>query len=80
MIDLPVGKALIAVHTEKPCNQQCRNEDYQCPSVADCCSECEIYDVSIGGILDDDVCGCLCCIPEARRDRDHVIYKLIDYP
>jgi len=81
MIDLPVGKALIAVYADKQCKQECREEDYQCPNYMDCCKGCEgDIDSKIGGCPDSDVCGCLCCIPEARRDGRHVVYKVVDYP
>ena len=79
MIDLPVGKALIAVHSSKQCKQECRNEDYKCPNYKDCCKGCELDINELGGSPDNDVCACLCCIPDERRDEKHVVYKLVDY-
>ena len=78
MISLPIGKALIAVCSNVKCKRECINENYQCP--IDCCKGCDILDETLGGLLDDDVCGCLCCIPEDRSDGLQVIHKLVDYP
>ena len=78
MIDLPIGKALVAVLSGIQCDENCLDEDFQCP--LDCCSGCELSDRDIGGGDDEDVCGCLCFAASWRRDEKHVIYKLIDYP
>ena len=80
MIDLPIGKALIAVLTGKECGQKCMNEDYHCPNYMDCCDGCKINLEDVGGLRDDDVCGCLSCCAVSRKDGKHVIYKLVDYP
>ena len=79
MLDIPIGKALIAVERTEQCGQKCKDAKYKCPNYKECCGECEMDDVDIGGVPDDDVCGCLCCIPENRKDRKHVIYRLVDY-
>ena len=78
MIDLPVGKALIAVLSGIQCDDECLDEDFQCP--LDCCNGCEMGGNAIGGGEDGDVCSCLCCSASWRRDQTHVIYKLVDYP
>ena len=79
MIDLPIGKALIVVHSDRQCKQECRDENLRCPNQEDCCKGCEIDPETIGGWPDNDICGCLCCMPEERRDEKHVIYKLVDH-
>ena len=79
MIDLPIGKALIAVYADKQCKRECKNDNYQCIEYKDCCKDCKLSQQEIEGPSDDDICGCLCCIPEERRDAKHVIYKLVDY-
>ena len=79
MIDLPVGKALVAVYADIQCKQKCTDPDYQC-SVDDCCYGCEISTEDIANFSDSETCGFLACIPKNRRDKKHVIYKLVDYP
>ena len=79
MIDLPVGKALIAVYSDIQCKQECGDPEYLCP-VDDCCKGCEISTEDIASFPESETCGCLACIPENRRDEKHVIYKLVDYP
>ena len=78
MIDLPIGKALIAEHFDVQCNCECKEDDYDCP--IDCCKECELELFNIGGFPDDDICGCLCCSSISRKDGKQVVYKLVDYP
>ena len=77
MIDLPVGKAIIAVPCEFECNEECRNEDFHCP--IDCCKGCDVNDKALEGLLGIDVCGSLCCVPGNRNDGKNVIYKLVDF-
>ena len=79
MIDLPIGKALIAVHSERQCSQECKYEGYHCSASEECCMGCELSS-DLGGMPDDDICGCLCCISDSRRDGNHVVYKIIDIP
>ena len=79
MIDLPVGKALIAVYTDLQCKQECFDPEYQCP-VNDCCKGCEISKGNIASFIDSETCDCLACIPQNRGDKKKVIYKLVDYP
>ena len=78
MIDLPIGKALIAEYFDIQCGCECEDENYHC--TIDCCKECKLDFDKIGGFPDDDVCGCLCCAGVLRRDGKQVIYKLVDYP
>ena len=80
MIDLPVRKALVAEYVNKPCNQECIDEGYQCLNYQDCCKDCDVKKHDIGGFPDDDICGCLCCTPQTRADEKHVVYRLVDYP
>jgi hypothetical protein len=78
MLDIPIGKAVIAVLRDVQCNDECADADYQCP--IDCCKGCVLTDKSLGGIYDNDPCGALCCVPGFRKDGKHVLFKLIDYP
>jgi len=78
MIDLPIGKALIAVYSDAQCNCECANEDYQC--YIDCCNGCEMNNDALEGLIGEDICGCLCCTPADRKDGKNVIHRLIDYP
>jgi len=78
MIDLPVGKAIIAVPREFECNEECKNEDFHC--LNDCCKGCDMKDKVLEGLFDIDTCGSLCCVPGNRKDGKNVIYKLVDYP
>lgn len=79
MIDLPIGKALIAVYSDIQCKQECMDPDFQC-QVKDCCKGCELDPDTLGSIPDCETCGCLACIPCNRKDGKNVIYKLIDFP
>ena len=78
MIDLPIGKALVAVESDVQCNTECMTEDLNCS--AKCCEGCELTSWDLKGIPDTETCGCLCCISSNRRDGKNTIYKLIDYP
>jgi len=78
MLDLPIGKAIIAVLSDVQCNDECKNEDFHC--TIDCCKGCEMDDEILRGLFDDGACGNLCCIPGNRKDGKHVIFKLVDYP
>ena len=79
MIDLPIGKALVAVHNDTQCKMECENDEYIC-KLKNCCKGCELDIYDIGSDLDDEVCGCLACVPCDREDKKHVIFKLVDYP
>ena len=78
MLDIPIGKAVVAVLRDMQCNVECADEDYHCP--IDCCKGCVMDDQALGGKDNHDACGALCCIPEFRRDGKHVHFKLVDYP
>jgi hypothetical protein len=80
MIDLPVGKAILAVKFDLNCERKClKDDDYRCPKM-DCCSGCEINEEYLMGFPNDETCGLLSCIPENRKDGLHVVYKIVDYP
>ena len=79
MIDLPIGKALVAVLNDTQCKMECKNEDYIC-KVKNCCKGCALESHELGSYTDNEVCGCLACIPANREDEKHVIFKLVDYP
>ena len=78
MIDLPVGKALVAVQSEIQCEYECMDEQYKC--VKECCKGCELHNNELDGFPDDDLCGCLCCNSSSRRDELKVVFKLVNYP
>ena len=83
MIDLPDGKALIAVDRGIQCNDECMDVDYKCP--IDCCKGCDLSGdnpdmQNMQGIPDGEMCGLLCCISQSRRDGRNVHYKVVDYP
>ena len=78
MIDIPIGKALIAVQHDLKCHRECDNDDYQCK--IDCCKGCVMRKKSIESFPDGETCGCVCCNPDSRKDGKNVIFKLIDYP
>jgi len=78
MLDLPIGKAIIAVLRDVQCNDECKDEHYQCP--IDCCKGCAMKDKSLEGNFDNDPCEAFGCIPGFRKDKKHVIFKLIAYP
>jgi hypothetical protein len=78
VIDLPVGKALIAEVLELKCDRRCEVEpDYNCPT-QECCNGCIALENKIGGSPDDTVCGLFCCFPENRRDGKNVVIKMVD--
>ena len=77
MLDLPVGKALVAVYADVQCNMECGEDE--CPyAISTCCKGCEVDNETLSD--DGDACSSLCCIPTVRKDGKHVIYKLVDYP
>jgi hypothetical protein len=80
MIDLPVGKALIAVFADKQCEQKCTDENFRCAKYNNCCDGCDLFENKIGGFSDNDICSNFCCIPGNRQDKKFVVYKLVDYP
>ena len=55
MIDIPIGKALVAVEGSS-------------------CKECYF-----GGLI-KYICDCIVCDPEERKDKNGVIFRLMDYP
>ena len=78
MIDIPIGKAIIAVYSTHQCKEECKDEDYEC--TIDCCKGCDMRIEKLQGRLDNETCGCLCCNPTERRDGKSVIFKLTEYP
>jgi len=78
MIDIQIGKALIAVPLEKQCNNECMNDDYKCP--IDCCKGCVLKNEDLAGVLGEETCGTVCCSSGTRKDGKSVIFKLVDYP
>jgi hypothetical protein len=77
MVDLPIGKAIIAVLSDVQCKNECNDEDYHC--TIDCCKGCDLLGETLGGIIEKETC-VLCCLSANRRDGKHVIFKLVDYP
>ena len=78
MIDLPFGKALIAVDSGIKCNGICETDDYQCK--INCCDGCWLDCITLKGLDSGEVCESLCCIPHERKDGKNVFHKLVDYP
>ena len=78
MIDLPIGKAIVAVESNLACDFECMNEDYKC--AIDCCNGCAMQDEKLEGLPDPETCGCMSCTPETRKDKKNAIFKLVEYP
>jgi len=79
MIDLPIGKALVAVLSDVHCNNECEDEDYRC--TLDCCKGCELKRAEFEDKPDySDMCNSLFCISAVRGDDNKVVFKLVDYP
>ena len=80
MIDLPLGKALVAYEAHKKCGLKCEGDkNYDC-HLNMCCDGCEMKEETISGGLDDVVCDYLCCNDITRKDGKNVFYKIVDYP
>ena len=80
MIDLPVGKALIAVYVDAHCKGECGDEDSLCPHNKNCCEECDVKDdKELDDNFDSPPCECLSCTAKGRRDGRQVVYKLVDW-
>ena len=77
MIDLPVGKAIVAVESDVQCNFECTKENYNCPF--NCCKGCELLNEELQKCPDSESCKFFKCTSSARRDGKNIIYKLIDY-
>ena len=81
MVDIPIGKALIAVESDIECNFECMDETYHCPLTDQCCRGCVMEETDeLISRLDDETCGCLACNPGFRKDKKKIVYKLVDYP
>ena len=77
MIDLPIGKALVAVLSEVQCNNECVDEKYKC--TLDCCKGCIMQKKTLEGFPDSELCGCISCNANDRKDKKHTIFKLVDF-
>ena len=77
MIDLPVGKAIIAEYSDGQCNSECTKNDILCD--IDWCKGCDLNDETTGGYPEKEICGFLSCMPSDRKDGKHVIYRVRDY-
>ena len=78
MIDLPIGKAIVAVKSYIECGYECINEDYECS--IDCCKGCVMQEEELEGFPDNETCGCFCCSPDTRRDGKSAVFKMVDNP
>ncbi|MDR2785621.1 MAG: hypothetical protein LBB83_06875 [Treponema sp.] len=76
MLDLPLGKALIAVPSAAQCHDECMQENYRC--TLDCCGGCAFHDDSLWEKGRDHLCDDLCCTPGSRKDSTNVVFKLVD--
>lgn len=76
MIDLPIGKALIAIPGPVQCKYECMEEDYVCNR--DCCAGCDVKNREED---DDEIfcCDDLACNSSSRKDGISVIHKVVDY-
>jgi len=80
MIDLPIGKAIIAVVNDVQCKVKCRNENYKCPNQKNCCEGCVMKSDILRSYPDEDLCEYFSCVYKFRKDGKKVHFQLVDYP
>jgi len=84
MLNLPIGKALVAYEANKKrglkCDQYEDIDDFKCEYKGGCCEGCEIKNLDLDGQYSSFDCGELCCFKSSRTDGKDVFYKLVDYP
>jgi hypothetical protein len=82
MIDLPIGKALVAYEAHKKCGLKCETDKENECRLNMCCDGCEMKEIEgeIRGGCEGDVCEFLCCFGNTRKDGKEVFYKIVDYP
>ena len=84
MLNLPIGKALVAYEAVKKCGLKCDQyediEDFKCEYKGGCCDGCGIKDVDLDGAYAGFSCDDLCCFKHSRQDGKDVFYKIVDYP
>ena len=78
MIDLPVGKAIIAVYSDSQCNGECTKKDIPCD--IDWCKDCDLHIDTERGFPNGYMCDYFNCLPLDRKDGKHVVFKVVDYP
>jgi len=80
MIEIPIGKAIVALKSDLQLNQEYGDKDLNWE--VECCKGCIFFDDTkrkeLEGLTDSETCGCLLCNAESRRDKMNVIFKLVD--
>jgi len=80
MIDLPLGKAIVAVEAQIKCDFECMDVNKECLIKNKCCYGCELKrKVKTENPRFGEMCGTLVCVPFGRMDNKKVIFKIVDY-